>query len=202
MCQIPRSLPWQWVTWKKHISEIENKVSKSLGIIFRLSSFVPPNVLRILYCSLILPYLSYCNIVWGNTYPSKLNKLQIFKKKAIRIISGAPPRSHSSGLFSSLNLLKLSDINSLQQYLFMYDSSNSILPIQFCNIFKSNYYFHNYSTRNSSDIHIPTHKTNYFQHNVRFTGPKLWNSLPPHIDNLVSKRKFSKQLKKHFFIDY
>ena len=190
------------LSWKKHISEMENKVSKSLGIIFRLSSFVPPNVLRILYCSLILPYMSYCNIVWGNTYPSNLNKLQIIQKKAIRIISGAPPWSHSSCLFSNLNLLKLSDINSLQQCLFMYASSHSTLPTHLSNIFKLNYSIHNYSTRNSSDIHIPTHKTNYFQHNIRFTGPKLWNSLPPHVVNTASKRTFSNQLKKLLFIDY
>ncbi|XP_033127787.1 uncharacterized protein LOC117125389 [Anneissia japonica] len=96
------------LNWKKQISQIENKVSKSLGIILRLSSFVPRNVLRILYCSLILPYLSYCNIVWGNTYSSNFkSKLQIIQKKAIRIISGILTWSHSSSLFSNLNFLKL-----------------------------------------------------------------------------------------------
>ena len=190
------------LTWKRHITETESKISKSLGIIFRLSSFIPPNVLRILYCSLILPYLSYCNIVWGNTYLSNLDKLHILKKKAIRIISGVPSRSHSSPLFSNLNLLKLSDINLVQQCLFVYSAIHSILPNHLSNMFILNYSIHDYRTRSSIDIHIPNHTTNYFQHNIRFSGPKTWNSLPPSVSKIVSSKSFSNKLKKHLISNY
>ena len=190
------------LTWKSHIKEIENKVSKSLGVIFRLSSFIPPKILRILYCSLILPYLSYCNIVWANTYPSNLHKLHIIQKKAIRTISGAPPRSHSSPLFSNLNLLNIFDINVLQQCIFVYSSINFLLPRHICNSFIPNSFCHPYFTRNRSDIHIPTHRTNYFQFNIRFSGSKLWNNLPSPIVTSISKRTFSIKLKKHLIAKY
>ena len=190
------------LTWKRHINETENKISKSLGIIFRLSSFLPLNILRLLYCSLILPYLSYCNIVWGNTYSSHLNKLNILQKKAIRIISGAPPLSHSSHLFLNLNILKFPDINVTQQLTFVYSALHSILPNHLTNMFVFNNSIHNYCTRSRTDIYIPNHSTNYFQHNIRYSGPSLYNKLPPPMLKTTSVKSFSKKIKKHLISKY
>ena len=83
------------LTWKPHIAYIQNKIAKNIGIIFRLSTFMPKHVLRTLYCTLVLPYFSYCNIVWGSTYQSRLKKLCILQKKIVRIISGASYRAHA-----------------------------------------------------------------------------------------------------------
>ncbi len=42
--------------WKDHISEINTKVSKGLGIMKRIKPFVTESVLQTIYKSLILPY--------------------------------------------------------------------------------------------------------------------------------------------------
>ena len=42
-----------------------------------------------LYCSLILPYLSYACEIWGNTYKYRLHTLMLVRKKAIRNIAKA-----------------------------------------------------------------------------------------------------------------
>ena len=70
------------LNWKQHLDEVCNKVSKIIGIMVRLRYVFPPEILLILYNSLILPYLSYCNVVWGNTYASNLTKLQLLQKKS------------------------------------------------------------------------------------------------------------------------
>ena len=67
--------------WKNHIQQIENKVSKNIGINYRLSHYLPHHILRILYSSLILPYITYCNIIWGNTPESYLRKLVVLQKR-------------------------------------------------------------------------------------------------------------------------
>ena len=46
------------LTWKPNINKTCKKVSKSIGIISRRKPVFPDKVLRTLYCSLILPYLS------------------------------------------------------------------------------------------------------------------------------------------------
>ena len=55
------------LSWKYHIHEVESKVSKNIGIISRLKHLLPTHILRMLYCALILPYFSYCNLVWANS---------------------------------------------------------------------------------------------------------------------------------------
>ena len=56
------------LSWNIHIKELENKISNNIGIMSRLKYTLPSSILRTLYCSLILSYLSYCNIIWANTY--------------------------------------------------------------------------------------------------------------------------------------
>ena len=58
-----------------HISYISSKISKSVGILYRLSSYLPICSLRSLYFAFVNPYLLYCNLVWGGTYPSHLDPL-------------------------------------------------------------------------------------------------------------------------------
>ena len=46
--------------WKQHIAHVKNKLKKCLGIIYKACYFLNRNALRLLYCTLYLPYLSYC----------------------------------------------------------------------------------------------------------------------------------------------
>ena len=56
------------LSWTDHISYIGNKLSKRIAILYRIGSIINMDGLRNLYCTLILPYLSYCAMVLGNTY--------------------------------------------------------------------------------------------------------------------------------------
>ena len=67
------------LTWKSHISSLAIKISKSIGIIFRSSFFLSTSSLRMLYNSMILPYLNYCNLVWGSAYKSNLQRIVILQ---------------------------------------------------------------------------------------------------------------------------
>ena len=62
--------------WKDHINEVCAKVSKGLGIMRRVKTFVTQPVMQSIYNSLILPYLDYCNMVWENTAKYNLQKIK------------------------------------------------------------------------------------------------------------------------------
>ena len=53
------------LSWNEHINNISLKVSKAIGIIYRLKSVYPLAVLLTLYNTLVLPYFNYCIISWG-----------------------------------------------------------------------------------------------------------------------------------------
>ena len=47
---------------------IKFKLAKSNAIINRASKYLDTFSLKILYCSLFMPYLSYFSEIWGKTY--------------------------------------------------------------------------------------------------------------------------------------
>ena len=57
------------LSWKPHIQSVKSKLSSVLSIMHKASKVITTTGMYTLYCSLFHPYLSYCNEIWGNTYP-------------------------------------------------------------------------------------------------------------------------------------
>ena len=94
------------VTWREQIKTVETKVSKSIADLYKTKDVLDIQALRTLYQSLVEPYMSYCCEIWGNTYPSRLRKLFLLQKKAIRIIYSPDYHGHTVCLYYS-KILKL-----------------------------------------------------------------------------------------------
>ena len=62
------------------------KVSKSIAVLYKTMHVLDCQTLHILYQSLVEPHMSYCCEIWQRTYQSRLKKLFLLQKKAIRII--------------------------------------------------------------------------------------------------------------------
>ena len=106
-------------SWKPHVLNICKTVSRNIGIIKRLKNCLPVTSLLMLYSSLILPYLNYGILAWGNTHNSLLDKISKLQKKSLRTISNTPPRSHTDPLFLKYRILKVKDLYSFQLGQFM-----------------------------------------------------------------------------------
>ena len=61
--------------WDVHINNIKSNISKCIGILYKLQFLVPSSVLFTLYNSLVLPYLSCCIVVWGNSSQTRIDVL-------------------------------------------------------------------------------------------------------------------------------
>ena len=96
----------QHLTWNGHVQKISNKISRPLGIMCKLKQFLPQNILRILYNSLILPHLQYCVLSWG----FKSDRIFKLQKRAVRIITCSKYNAHTGPLLKRLNLFKIEDI--------------------------------------------------------------------------------------------
>ena len=166
------------LTWNEHIQTIKQKVSKSIGIIKRLQYKMPRSVLKILYTSMVAPYLEYCNIVWGIDRSVVFNSLFLLQKKIIRIITNSKWNSHSKPLFHQQTVLPLACINDFQIACFMYRSVHNLLPIKFTEMFRHNLSVHSYGTRQKDDLHKIHWRLHIRKNTVRVFGPGLWNSLP------------------------
>ena len=72
------------LSWKAHTSHITKIVSKYNGLIRKIKPFLNTYSLHTLYNTLVLPYLSYCTLIWGDKNNTNLDSLFIMQKKIIR----------------------------------------------------------------------------------------------------------------------
>jgi hypothetical protein len=55
-------------------------------MIAKLKHYTNKNTLKLIYYALVYPYLTYGNLVWGNTYRTRLQILLKIQKKIVRLI--------------------------------------------------------------------------------------------------------------------
>ena len=67
--------------WIEHITYINNKISKAIGIMYKARQYLNKSSLVNLYYSYVYPYLTYCIEVWGCAYPTHLQCLFLLQKK-------------------------------------------------------------------------------------------------------------------------
>ena len=123
------------LTCKHHIDAISKTISRNTGMLTKLKHFVPENILYSLYCTLILPYINYGVLIWGNTSKIYLDKIFKLQKWAIRTISNSHYRSHTGPLFSKFNVLNVHDTFKLNLGIFMYKHHSNQLPPIFSTYF-------------------------------------------------------------------
>ena len=61
------------LNWKEQIQQISKKISRGIRILCKIRHFADTKTLVQLYHAIILRFLSYGCIVWGNTYDQTLN---------------------------------------------------------------------------------------------------------------------------------
>ena len=67
-----RELLYENLNWKEHIKYTENKIAKTLGLIFKARPFLNRNALLAFYYSYMQTYINYANIAWGSTFTTNL----------------------------------------------------------------------------------------------------------------------------------
>lgn len=191
------------LTWKNQVNNIVKKIKRNIGILSKLRYYLGLHILVKLYYALVYPFLIYGIISWGNTYPSTIQPLYMLQKKAMRIMTFSKFDEHSSALFKELDIVKLPDVVTLHNAVLMYKFHNNLLPSVFDTFFTRVNKTHNYNTRLSSKLSysLPKVRTNYGIFNIRFQGPKIWNSVDENTKSL-SLQKFKKQIKSDFIKDY
>lgn len=178
--------------FSQHITHVSSKISKSIGILYKLRNYLPLSTMKSLYYSFVYPYLMYANLVWGSTYPCHLRSLELLQKKVIRIINCANFLDHTNELFLRNSILKLNDINLFLTALYMFNNKNSPR-------FSSN---HDYNTRLNHAPNSQFQRLSLTQHSVFFRGPIVWNSLPENIKTCRTVENFKKKLKMHLINSY
>ena len=169
-----------------HINEINNKISKNIGVIYKLRQYIQTSTLVNVYRSIIECYLNYCNIIFGNSFETHVSPLFISQKKVLRIMTYHPPLAHSNQIFLDLKLLKVCDLYKYNLGIYMWKNIDK---------FSQNFRINPMNTR-SGDYYAPSFQRIPLTQNqsIMYQAPIIWENIPLSVRNSVSiaslKRKY------------
>ena len=176
---------------------MQNKLNKTIGILYRARAKLYTNTLKTLYTSLVYPYLTYCLTIWGHTYKSYIKPQYLTQKKIIRLITFSDRPAHTKPLFEKLRLLNIYDAYYVYfTCIFVYKYYNMLLPDIFNGFYEEISLVHNYDTRNSDKLRPKLIKNEICSFSVKVQGTKNWNTLPEHIRNSKTLSSFKYQLRQ------
>lgn len=163
----------QHITWKKHTSNVNIKISRVVGLLRKLQHFFPQRILLTIYNSLIHPHLLYGLIVWGYHH----TKVEVLQKRAVRVLAHQPYISHTTPIFKDLQILKIKDLHTIQLYKLYYKIHNNALPHYFRDFTLHTEYNDNYNLRNRIP-RLPFTRREYYVQCTKYQYLKLIRETP------------------------
>ena len=74
------------LTWSHHIKALKSKLSRYVGIMYKIKRFIPIEVRIQIYHSFVQSHLNFCSLVWGFSSKSNIEALFAKQKKGIRAV--------------------------------------------------------------------------------------------------------------------
>jgi hypothetical protein len=105
-----------------------------------------------------------------------MQRLRIKQKEAIRVISHAGYRYHTSPLFKQNQILPIDEMIKFAALKFMHNYSNNRLPFSFNELWLQNKDINpNRVLRNANDLKVPSHHLATVKRFPFFIFPRIWN---------------------------
>jgi hypothetical protein len=189
------------LSWLPQINYIQSKITKTIGVMYRVRPYVNMLSLKFIYFGLIHCFINYANISWASTQPTKLQKIYRLQKHACRIIYSKHKQEHAKPLMKDMKMMDIFEINIYQHLIFMYRYYNNLLPENFNNKFKKNLN-ENYNLRSNvnNNYKLPRKYNKFSEYCISYRGPKLWNDCQKEYKLMVkSLSSFKFQTKKEIF---
>ena len=176
----------------EHIRTISGKLARNTGLLYHIRHNLPMTARLNYYYGFIFPFLNYNIILWGGTYSSHLNCLEVQHKRTIRTLADLPYLSHTSPTFKKLGILKLNDLYRYNLCIFVFKNRDTI------NFWSR----HDYNTRLRNNAVPSFNRLTISQRSVYYMGPKCWNELPDSLKIETKLASFKKNLKKFYLSFY
>ena len=190
------------LSWSDHVSYIRHKMSKNLSVMHRVKWLLNNSALYMIYCTLVLPYISYCCEIWGNTYKTRVQPLYIIQKRAIRICNHLEYRSHTKPAFLKLNTLTIADLVKFKSMVLMYKIYNNLMPSNILSYFCMVHMSHDHDTRQAGHFKNMYCRTTLKSMCLSIRGPVLWNKLHSDLKNSTTVNMFKKRYKTFLVSEY
>lgn len=168
------------LNWSAHIQKLCSKISSQIFALRQMRLYLPREVLRTVYFSIVQSHIMYGILLWGQS--STANKVFTLQKAAIRIIDGALPDKPCRPLYKKHKVLPVPCLFILQTLLYIHENIGDFTT--YANM-------HNYGTRHAGDLVAPFSRISITQCNK--INLKLFNKFTSiHRDILIAAMPLTK----------
>ena len=162
------------LSWNHHINKISLKISKSIGILYRLQDIYRRVALQKLYNSLIIPQFSYCILCLLFCYQSE-PFLHILQKRALRLITISRYIFYTEPLCKELPVFKVFDMFYVAIWNYQYKLMHNNLPEYFSTMKPTlPTVCRRYEIR-TPVVHLPVIRHTFAEHSIRVCLINLLN---------------------------
>ena len=189
------------ITFSDHISKLCSKLSSGIGMLRRLKSFVPRDVLKQLYYSFIFSHFSYAITSYQSAYQNQSKRLDNLVNRAIKItlnINTLTPAILKERRFMNLEM-SIEYFCCINMYKILKTDSHQF----FKNKITSFQIEHEHVTRaiNLELVHLPIYRLSKCKRSFLYRGLSFWNGLPIDIRNNPNDLRCFKLMLKQYIFD-
>ena len=182
------------LNFKDHFHNMHSKITRAVYSLRIMKHILDKRHLTLLYNSYLKSNLEYGSALFTTASKTTIKPIEILQKKAVRIICAAGYRDHTAILFKDEKILRFDDLMKFNVCKFMFDFKNNLSPNIFAGTWARNDEIHNYPVRNREDFYIRNINKQYLKQFPLFKFPVIWNTLPTHLKEIASRKKFCKDL--------
>ena len=175
------------LSWDYHVEFVCKKLSSGIFLLRHLSKHCPQNILRVAYYGILFPHISYGVCLWGNCADTKLLRIFILQKAAIRIMAKIGYRDSCRDAFRELDILTLPSL-----YIFE--------TILFCKLkcpLVQGKDIHPYNTKYCNEFRTDHYRLEAFSRLPTVAGIKFINKIPESIKSISNIKLFKKEIRKY-----
>ena len=175
------------LNWSKHISAVKAKMSRYVGIMYKIKRYLPHRARLQTFQSFVQSHLNFCPLVWGFSAKANIESLFAVQKKAMRAImpgyvnyfykDGQLP-THTRSAFVNNEILTVHGVVAKNSVLFMHKIRKFPMSLpQSVRVTISATSPEAHSDHESNEVWLSEYGTAIYTKSVFFKGPLLYNQL-------------------------
>ena len=170
------------------VSSMCKKAAKQLNALKRIGHLLDQSSRLSIFRAYIMSNFNYCPLVWHFCSKKNLSKLERIQERALRFVYRDYKSSYEKLLDQAkLQSLHLGRLRSLATEI--HKAVHGGAPPYVSSLFTERE--SEYSLRRNHSLILPPYNTISFgKQSIRYTGPKVWNSLPNNLRQTTSLKEF------------
>ena len=188
------------LSMNEHVSQLKRKLYFDLKKISSIRECLTKDACKKLISSLIFSKLDYCNSLLSGTSTSNIKSLQTIQNNAARLVAKKKREDEALPIMKDLHWLPVKERIDYKVATLVFKCLNNTAPSYLAELVEI--YAPNRCLRSSFDktiLKTPKIRLKAGEKSFSWSGPTVWNKLPPKIREIQTIDSFKKNLKTLYF---